>query len=214
MQIAIFGGTGRTGEHVVREALARGHQARVLVRSRQRAEHLLPVDDARLSLVEGSLLDPAAVAATVAGSAAVIDVSGPLRESPKDLRQRGVAAILDALRTHGVDRFVTLTGAGVEGPGDRPKAVDRMFRYMLRRRQPDLLADSVAATDAVRASDVRWTIVRAPRLTDDPPKGDVRVAPALGPDTGIKMGRADLAAFLLDEVEQDRHVGGLPVVSW
>lgn len=214
MEIAIFGGTGRTGVHVVAQALERGHGARVLVRSREKAEHVLPTGDARLSVVEGDLLDHDAVAAAVAGTEAAVDVSGPSRDSAKDLRQRSVAAILDALGTHGIDRFITLTGAGVEGPGDRPKAVDRIFRTVLRLTRSDLLADSVAATDAVRASDLRWTIVRVPRLTDDPPNGDPRVADALGPHTGIKLARADLAGFVLDEVGQNRHVGRLPVVSW
>ncbi len=34
MRIAVFGGTGRTGRHVVTQALAAGHEVRVVVRTR------------------------------------------------------------------------------------------------------------------------------------------------------------------------------------
>ena len=52
MQIAVFGGTGRTGRHVVTQALAAEHEVRVLVRSEDSARRLGRHD--RLTAVVGT----------------------------------------------------------------------------------------------------------------------------------------------------------------
>lgn len=51
MKIAIFGGTGPTGQLVVREALAAGHDVVAFARNPGKLE----VADARLRVVEGQL---------------------------------------------------------------------------------------------------------------------------------------------------------------
>jgi len=53
MRIAVFGGTGRTGRQVVTQALAAGHEVRVLVRSEDSARRLGRHD--RLTAVGGDL---------------------------------------------------------------------------------------------------------------------------------------------------------------
>ncbi|MBA2577486.1 MAG: NAD(P)H-binding protein [Euzebyaceae bacterium] len=213
MRLTVFGATGRTGVTLVRQALDRDHEVRALVRAPARAS-ALPADGERLVLVEGDLLDPAAVRSAVDGGEAVVNVSGPAKGSPADLQQRATAAIVDAMTAEGIRRLVTLTGAGVSVPWDRPKPVDRVFGILLRLVQRQVLADSEAAVRAVRASDLDWTVVRVPRLTDAPPRGRWRVAPGVGAGTGTQLSRADLAAFLLDTVESGGHVAELPVVSW
>jgi putative NADH-flavin reductase len=211
MKLAVLGATGRTGRAVVRQALERGHEVQALVRDAGKVA-VLPRDD-RLTVIGGDLMDEADVAKVVAGVDAVINVAGPVKGSPTNLQQRAAASVLAAMRDHGVARLLMLTGAGVRVAGDEPKLIDRVFTFALRTLQPALLADSEAAVAAVRASDLRWTIARAPRLTDDPPTGRCTTARHVGASTGTKVSRGDVASFLLDAVEQDSFEGALPVVS-
>lgn len=214
MRIAVFGGTGRTGVPVVQQALERGHEVRALARSAAKAAAVLPAGGTALTTVEGDLLDPAAVAEVVAGTDVVVQVAGPGRGSPSDLQQRAIAAVLAGMREHGVRRLVTLTGAGVRIPEDRPKLADTLIVRVMQLAAGKVLADSGASVDAVRTSDRDWTVVRAPRLTEGTARGNWRVAPIVGPDSGTQLARADLATFLLDTAESDAHLHAFPVVSY
>ncbi len=211
--IAVLGATGKTGRPLVAAALADGHRVRALARSATRAKDLLGTDD-HLTVVAGDLTDPTAVSQLVEGADVVIDVSGPAKGSPPDLRRRGAAALVPAMDAHGVGRLVALTGAGVRIDEDRPRPIDRVVRGVMQVIARDVLRDGAAYLDAVRSSDLEWTVVRAPRLVEADPKGDVRHAPHLGAGTGATLGFADLARYLLDLAIDGGYEHQAPVVSW
>lgn len=213
MRLTIFGGTGRTGQPLVAQALTGGHEVTALARSPEKAAAILPLDADGLTLLEGDLLDAAAVRRASDGADAVINVAGPVKGAPDDLQQRAIGHLLAAMDEHGVRRIVTLTGAGVRIPGDTPKLVDRAFGTALKVLQGRLLEDSVAYVAAVRASGTDWTIVRAPRLLDAPATGTVVIRTHVGQGTSSKLTREDLATVLLDAVADDATIGTAPVVS-
>lgn len=213
MRIAVLGGTGRTGVPLVEGALARGHDLRALVRDPAKAARLLPVHD-RLELVTGDGTDASALDRLVAQTDAVVDVTGPVKGGPDDPRGRITAQLLPAMRRHDVRRLVFLTGAGVRVDDDRPKVADRIIRGIMQLAQGAVLDDGQAAVAAVADSGLDWTVVRAPRLTQAPARGQLRTAAHVGGDTGTTLGRADLASFLLDELERPSWTGRFPVVSW
>jgi putative NADH-flavin reductase len=214
MQLAIFGATGRTGVALVHQALERGHLVRALVRSTAKAEELLPTSAGSLRLITGDLLDGDAAAKTIVGTEAVLNVAGPVRGAPPDLQQRAIGHVIAGMQATDVRRLITLTGAGVRMPGDRPKVADRVIRTALQLMQGKMLADAVAYVEAVRASDLDWTVVRAPRLTDGEPRGTYRASPHVGGDSSTRIGRADLATAMLDLLEDPGAIGQAPVVTW
>ena len=72
-KILVLGATGGTGQQVVSQALQRGHDVTVLVRTRQR----LTITDDRLRVVAGSVTDDSqALAVAVRDQAAVISTLG------------------------------------------------------------------------------------------------------------------------------------------
>ena len=214
MHLTVLGATGRTGVPIVQQALTRGHDVTALVRSPTKAGELLPVSEDRLRLVTGDLLDGEDVKAAIIGADAVINVAGQVKGAPEDLQQRAIRHVIAAMHAADVRRLVTLTGAGVRMPGDQPKIADRVIGGALKLLQPKLLADSVAYVDEVRASDLDWTVVRAPRLTDGDARGSYRVAPNVGGDSSTQISRSDLATAILELVEDDSFVGRAPVVTW
>ncbi len=214
MQIAVLGATGRTGVLLVGGALQRGHQVRALARQREKAQALLPLAHERLEVVEGDAVERDAVERLVTGVDAVVDVTGPVKGGPKDLRRRVTASLLPAMQQQEARRLLLLTGAGVRVDGDRPTVVDRAIRGVLQLLQPAILEDGQAAVAAVTAAPLDWTVVRVPRLTDGALRSRLRVAPYLGGDTGTTLGRADCSAFLLDALERTAWLRAAPVVSW
>ena len=207
MKLVIFGASGKTGREAVRQALDAGHEVTAFVRDPGR----LDVSHERLRVAKGDVRDSAAVAASIAGQEAVVSALGP-NKPDFDAMTLGAKHILAAMKEHGVRRLVTLTGAGVRDPNDRPKLFDHFITFLLKRISPGALEDAQRHTDLVRASDVDWTVVRVGRLNDGPRTGNVQVGwVGTGPKPFIS--RADAAAFMLREVAERRHIRQSPMIG-
>jgi putative NADH-flavin reductase len=209
MRVAIFGASGRTGRPLVQQALAAGHGVRALVRdpSKLREGH------ERLVVIRGDVLDASKVEETVVGTDAALSALGQTKGSTKDVQTGGTENIVAAMEKHGVRRLVSLTGAGVRDERDEPKLMDRAITFLLRRLQPDILEDGVRHAEVIRASGLEWVIVRGPRLTEGPKKGEYRVG-MVGKNSGTRISRADLAEFMLGQLTADTHLRRMPVVSY
>ena len=120
--------------------------------------------------------------------------------------------LVDAMRNHNVDRLVTLVGAGVKSEGD-PSSLGRSFMLTLMKLMVgDMLEDAQAHADYIRETDLDWTVVRPPRLTDGEHTGETEAGyMKLGP--GSTISRADLADFMLDQVASDEWVRQSPMVT-
>jgi uncharacterized protein YbjT (DUF2867 family) len=142
--ILIAGGTGRLGTQLVTRLAARGLEVRVLTRDRARASHLAGVAS---EIVEGDVRDRASVQRAVSGAATVVSAvhgfAGPGRVSPASVDRNGNANLVDAALAVGADVvLLSVVGAAPEHPME-------LFRAKW------------AAEQQLRASGVRWTIVRA-----------------------------------------------------
>ena len=209
MRVVIFGATGRTGRHLVEGALGRGHEVTTLVRDPSG----LAKDRARLRVVEGDVMNVAVVDGAVAGQDAVLIALGHGKGRPKEVLAGGTRNIVDAMKEHGARRIVNLTGAGVRDAEDEPGIFDRVMVALLKRLQGDLLRDSERQAEIIKESGLEWVIVRGTVLTDGSRKGEYRVGP-VGKNSGTRVSRADIADFMLDQLEGDAHLGRMPAVSY
>ncbi len=208
MKLTIFGASGRTGQHLLRQALQDGHQVTALVRDPAK----ISAQKDRLTLVQGSLTDPACLDRAIAGADAVISVLGPAHNRPTFDISQGMQAILAAMQKHGVCRLVITAGAGVGDPGDRPGLFNRLMNVLLKAAAKNVYEDMRRSVALVRASGLDWTVVRVPMLTDAPATGRVQVG-MVGAGMGPRITRADLANFLLREVAGHEYVGKAPAIS-
>jgi len=209
MRVLVFGASGRTERLLVEQALEAGHEVTAFVRDPAR----LPVEHARLRVLKGDVLDMAAVERAVEGQDAVLSVIGHAKDAPRDVQTRGIRNIVAAMKRHGVRRLVSLTGAGVRDPEDRPKLFDRAIVAVLKLVQRDVLEDGVRHAEVIKGSGLEWVIVRGPMLTDGKKTGEYRVG-YVGKDSGSKISRADLVEFMLAQIDDDTHLGRMPMVSY
>ena len=209
MKIVVFGASGGTGINIVEQALAAGDVVTAFVRNPAR----LDLQHANLTLCQGDATDAAAVARAVAGQDAVISALGPSRPPVPGMMETAARNIVAAMRQHGVRRLISTTGAGVRDPQDRPTLVDHLMKGLLTLLAGAVLRDSAANVAGIRGSDLDWTIVRFPRLTDGPRTGKYRVG-YLGKDSGMHVARADGADFVLKELRADKYIRQMPVVSY
>lgn len=170
--VAVLGGTGRTGRLLVAELLRREHRVTVLVRDPARLGDLA----GRVRAISGDSRDPVAVAALVDGADAVLSALGPTGKEPT-LHRDTAAALVTAMNSAGVRRFIGISGAGIDIPGDQKALRDRVVSTLITRLGGAVVADKPAEYRVWAASDLDWTLVRPPRLRDGPATGSVEHDP-------------------------------------
>lgn len=113
---------------------------------------------------------------------------------------------------HGASRFVGISGAGIDVPGDHKGSRDKAISFLIQRLSGAVVADKPAEYREFAATDLDWTLVRPPRLVDGPPTGKI-THDAHTPGRSNSIRRADLAAFLADVVEGNLYSRQAPFVS-
>lgn len=208
MKLTIFGATGGTGQELVKQALAEGHEVMVYVRTPAK----LGITHRRLKVVQGTMEEPGKISQAVAGAEAVLSALGPTNNTPVRPLTQGMSHIITAMKRHNVKRLITATGAGVADSKDKPQLIGRLWGLTLRLFARHVLADSQGMVAAIRSSDLDWTLVRAPRLHDKPGSGQIKVGYA-GQGPGTQLARADFARFMLDQLHTDTWLRKAPMLS-
>lgn len=208
-KIALFGASGQTGQEFLDQSLKEGYTIKALVRTPSKISQQSP----NLEIIQGDVLNYEDVEKTVAGSEIVVSLFGHVKGSPEWLQTNGTENIVKAMKKHQVERIISLSGGGLPFEKDQPKFPDKMIKLIMKIAVPKVLNDAKKHAEVLEKSGLRWTIVRGPRLTNDPKKGDYRVG-WVGVNASTKVGRADLADFILEEVEKEAYTEQMPFVSY
>ncbi|MBA2393382.1 MAG: SDR family oxidoreductase [Ktedonobacteraceae bacterium] len=208
MKLAVFGATGRTGKPLVEQALQAGCEVVILVRTPSKRA----VQSPRLTVVQGDVMNQVDVDKVVQGSDAVISVIGQTKQSPRNLQTVAINHIIESMNKYGVKRLVSLTGAGVDDPHDRPNSVNHLIKIALKVLSGHVLKDAENHAEAIYKSNLDWVIVRGPMLNEGPYTGKYRVG-WVGVNTGSRISRADLAEFLLKQTTDTTYLRQAPMVS-
>ena len=191
MKVIVFGATGKTGQHVLRAALTRGHEVTAFGRSIDRID----IEDPALQTHKGDVFDADAVTGAVAGHDAAIVCLGSTGLRDKTTLSAGTAAVIDAMVAHDVQRLVVMSAAGV---GDSWQQIPRSSRLLFRTMLRNVFNDHQTQEAIVEQSPLDWTIVRAAVLKDRPATSNYN-ASNTGPNTRIN--RADAATALVDQLD-------------
>ena len=201
MKLALFGATGKTGGHVLRQALDAGHEVVALCRDPAG----LSARD-RLTVVKGDATKAEDVAKVVAGVDAVVSTLGPRDRKPTTVRTDSARNAVAAMKQHGVKKIVWLSASGVGDSLDQARRSSFVFgRIIIPLLLKATYADGAAAEDALRASELDFVIVRPPGLTDGAARGDVKTVPLAEKLARISIPRADVAAFMLAQAGVTTH---------
>ena len=207
MRIAVIGATGRTGRPLVEELLRRGHILTVLVRDPARLGGLAE----QVDVVTGDSRTRSDLDRLLAGTEAVISALGPTAKEA-DLHTETARALVEAMHTAGVRRFLGVSGAGIDVPGDQKSRSAKAISKAIQTFGGKVVADKPAEYAVFAASDLDWTLARPPRLIDG--EATSRVEHHAHQSTrSTKITRADLACFLADVVEQDLYPRQAPFVA-
>ncbi|MFE0192112.1 NAD(P)-dependent oxidoreductase [Streptomyces sp. NPDC059008] len=204
MKLTVLGASGGVGRHLVRHALADGHEVTAALRS---PEKLTERHD-RLTVVRADALDAASVEAVVDGADAVLSGMGQVgRHDPLRPASTSARAVVEAMRATGVRRVLMISAGPLNRTGTgQPFVGHRVFGPLLWAVLKELYTDLERMEAVLRGSGLDWTAVRPPRLLDKPGEGRYRHAVEAGP-AGASIARADVARAMLDFLADPQTYG-------
>jgi putative NADH-flavin reductase len=205
MKLTIFGASSSSGRLVVEKALAAGHDVTAFVRDPAK----LGIRNERLKVIAGDALNAAQVEEGVKGSEAILSTLGP-KGKPAVMAAQSTRNIVDAMEKHGVKRLVVVSVAGISVSQDKRgfNLVSALIKLLLK----DVFIDRENQLKVLEESSLDWIAVRIPRLTDGPATGSINAffgnaSPAM------KVTRADLADFMLEQLTSDQWCRQAPILS-
>jgi len=212
MNITVFGATGAIGQQVVNELLARGDSVTAHVRNPAK----IPATwDGRVRVVTGELTDATSIDEAIAGAGVVVSTLGPSmdRNATGLPLVDGVRMITEAMRRHGIHRYIGHGTPSIPDPQEKQTFQTRMIRFMGRRFLPRAYQELVGMSALVMVDDLEWTIVRFTAPTDGPAKGSLRVGFYGADRIGFTVTRADIAQFTAEQVHTDTYLRRAPAIS-
>ena len=195
MKLVVLGATGGTGVEIVRQAVEHGHLVTALVRSPDRLKAFRD----RITVMQGDLLNGGDLSQVIEGHDALLSAFGPrvpISKADANLLQRFAQALTHAMRGAGVRRAVIESVAFLFKNSIMPPAY-----FLGRLFFSGVVADTSAMERIFRETDLEWTMVRPPQLTDAPYTGKYRVQEGRLPRFGFKISRADVADCMIRVVE-------------
>jgi putative NADH-flavin reductase len=208
--ILIIGASRGIGLETVRRALDQGYRVRAFARSASQ----IPITHAELSKVNGDALRAEDVAAAVKGADAVIETLGAkaslaMVTSQTRLFSDATRILIQAMESAGVKRLISVTGFGAGDSREHMSLLQRLpFELLLGR----VYADKAVQETMIRLSALSWVIARPGILTNGPRTGRYRILDEPADWRNGTISRADVADFLVKQVDDDAHIGKTPAL--
>ncbi|MEM9902273.1 MAG: NAD(P)H-binding protein [Pseudomonadota bacterium] len=208
MHVGVLGASGSVGLHVVDTLLDRGHS----VRAQSRKAARLARFESRAEIVAFEPGEAAVLGGFVAGLNAVIFALGIAQNGPTTFFSGVTRALIPEMERAGVRRLVVITGVGAgETRGHGGFLYDRMIFPLFTRHR---YADKDRQEALIAASSLDWVIVRPAPFAATVPAGEMQVLTEVAPGTRLtKVTRAEVAAFVVAQVEGDRYLRMRPFIG-
>jgi putative NADH-flavin reductase len=210
-KLLVIGASRGIGLETVEAALLAGHSVRALARSAAS----IPIQDAGLEKVSGDVLDSDTVRNALKGVNVVVQTLG-VDISPRAIFERttlfsqSTRILVDAMKAAGVKRLIAVTGLGAgDSRGHGGLLYDAVVFPLLLKRVYD---DRDVQEWMIKPSGLDWTIVRPGLLTNSPATGQYRVLTAPNDWRVGTISRADVADFLVRQIDDRALIGTTPLL--
>ena len=195
MKLIVFGSTGGTGRNIVEQALKSGHSVTAIARN----PSALSMKHANLNIVKGDVFEPATFDAVMRQQDAVLSAIGVNSTKPTTVYSEGVSNIVKAMQKNSVQRIICISASAVVTSPELILPV-RMMTKLLQGILKNMYKDLLKMEQAVKQTNLDWTVVRPPRLTHGRLKNQYRFAINEWLPNCLRISRADLANFMLQHV--------------
>jgi putative NADH-flavin reductase len=210
-KLLVIGASRGIGLETVKAALLAGHSVCALARSAAS----IPIQNVALDKVSGNALDHDTIRNALKDVNVVVqtlgvDISPRAIFQPTTLFSQSTRILVDAMKAAGVKRLIAVTGLGAgDSRGHGGFLYDAVAFPLLLKRAYD---DKDVQERIIRSSGLDWTIVRPGLLTNRPATGQYRVLTAPKDWRFGTISRADVADFLVRQVDDPALIGTTPLL--
>ncbi len=208
-RVAVFGATGGTGNQLVSQALAAGHEVVAYARHPSK----LNISHEHLTVVQGELSNQELIEKAIQGTEAVFSALGPHGRSRDKPITQGMQNIIVAMKKQGVRRLIITSTLSAKDPNDRPDFRTRAMVGLVKIAMSAAYEEIVGVAEVVHGSDLDWTIVRLALLNNKPKTGKVKIGYVGSGEVGTRISRADIAEFMLKQMNDTRYLRQAPTIS-
>jgi putative NADH-flavin reductase len=199
-KIIVFGATGGTGKFVVEQALEAGCQVTVIVRNPDD----FTLTNENLEIIKGDVLQPITFEEAVKGKDAIISCLGSNRKEPTTVYSQGITNIDTAMGKAGIKRIVCISAVAVIVPSKSSFMIKFIVKNILQRLFKYIYADMLLMETVLSKSDLDWTVIRAPRLTNNKRTRKYRIAINEHLSKPSSISRADLADYIVTHLSDEK----------
>jgi putative NADH-flavin reductase len=209
MNMVIFGASGGVGRCLIEQALAQNHHVTAAVRN----PAAVNIIHEKLRVMSCDVFNAASVSQAIAEQDVVFCTLGTDSEAPTTLYSAGAQNIVQGMQAHQVRRLIFLSNFGVlsEKAQDFSGAV---LLFLIKRFIPHTLADHRRALEKIREHAPEWIVVRPLPLTNGAWQGRYRIAVDGLPAKGMRIARADVADFMLQQATSDDYLYQVPAIAY
>lgn len=207
-KIAVIGGTGKAGKFLVKELVKAGYQIKMLVRNPDRSPAINPL----IEVVIGNVLIQSVVSELLENCEAVISTLGwGVPPSKNTICSEGTSNVLQAMKAHGIKRFVLVSGINVDLVGDKKGPSAQAATAWMYANYPNSTADKQLEYELLNRSEVDWTLVRLPLIIMDEENKPIKVS--LEDCPGDQISATSLADFLVSQLRESRYFWQAPFIA-
>jgi putative NADH-flavin reductase len=209
MNVLIIGATRGIGFQVLQHALEKDHTVTVLARSPGK----LALKHERLRVMQGDIRDEQVVGSATQGQDAVVCCIGIMPTlKPVTVFSDGIQNVLASMDKNEVKLLISVTGIGAgDSRGHGGFFYDKIFQPLLLKT---IYADKDHEESLIKGSQVNWIIVRPGFLTNGPMTGTYRVLTDMNDVKAGKISRADVAHFILDQLDSPKYLRQTPLLAY
>ena len=212
MKLSVFGGSRGTGLQFIEKAVAEGHDITALVRQPEFLRERFP----EIRVIPGDVFNPESALATVKGSEAVISTLGFVgRSRETKIYSEGVLNVARAMEELGPQRLIVLAASqGIDPHPDFPWYASIMMKLIIQPLFGFAYRDMAKMTNRLAESDMNWTLVGVPMLTNGSGKGHYRSSINMPLHHAFRINRADVARYMLSILKDEATFRKWTEVAW
>ncbi|PFK30325.1 NADH-flavin reductase [Bacillus cereus] len=205
-KIAILGANGKAGKYLVKEALKKGYEVKVLTRD----SNNMTITNENIETIIGDARDFSSIRELLKGCQVVVNAVGqPKNESY--IFNTVTKHVLEAMKEFKIKRYIVISGGSLNVTGDQKGMVNKIGATLFKLFLPKMMQDKYKELQTIQGSDVDWTIVRLPFVMEG--KGIGKIKESLVDMPGMKIQNSDIAPFVITEINSKRYVGKCPFIS-